>query len=291
MGKLKEGVMGSAFVRWTVVLAILSVCANILAIAAPAASREATLAAAAFSILAVLTAGKVLSQYRRRNEHGEDQPGTASLLKLQEDERKKLSRELHDGVGQIITAMKMELAHIRVTGEGDDQTRLERARSHADEALRTIRNVSVLLRPAVLDDLGLKPALEWLTRDFSRRTSIACQLKFSFEKDRSLPETVRMCAYRTVQEALTNCEKHSGARSVEVEVKAEAAGMQVSITDDGRGISSSDSQERGLGILGMRERAAILGGSLQVTSAHGTGTRVVLAVPFTAQTERSTVRA
>ncbi|HEY4364245.1 MAG TPA: sensor histidine kinase [Bryobacteraceae bacterium] len=283
--------MGSAFVRWTVVLAILSVCANILAIAAPAASREATLAAAAFSILAVLTAGKVLSQYRRRNEHGEDQPGTASLLKLQEDERKKLSRELHDGVGQIITAMKMELAHIRVTGEGDDQTRLERARSHADEALRTIRNVSVLLRPAVLDDLGLKPALEWLTRDFSRRTSIACQLKFSFEKDRSLPETVRMCAYRTVQEALTNCEKHSGARSVEVEVKAEAAGMQVSITDDGRGISSSDSQERGLGILGMRERAAILGGSLQVTSAHGTGTRVVLAVPFTAQTERSTVRA
>jgi len=291
MGTLKEGGAGRGWLRGAVVLAILSACANILAIAVPAVSRQAALAAGTLSVLAALIATKVLWDYREHNDPGEGQLGSAGLLKLQEEERKKLSRELHDGVGQIITAMKMELAHIRVTGEGDDQTRLERARSHADEALRTIRNVSVLLRPAVLDDLGLKPALEWLTRDFSRRTSIACQLKFSLENDLSLPETVRMCAYRTVQEALTNCEKHSGAGNVEVEVHTEGGGMQVSITDDGRGFSTALSQEGGLGILGMRERAAILGGSLQVTSREGAGTRVTLAVPFTAQTERSTVRA
>ena len=290
MGIRRQGQTAGRYLVSALVLAALSACVNILQAAWPTASRNAAPVVAVLSILAALIAGKALWEYRRGTEAGEGQLGSAHLLTVQEEERKKLSRELHDGVGQIITAMKMELAHIRVTGEGDDQIRLQRARSHADEALRTIRNVSVLLRPAVLDDLGLRPALQWLTQEFSRRTSVVCQLKYAVEDDRTLPETVRMCAYRTVQEALTNCEKHSEAAHVVVEVKSEGGEIQLSISDDGRGFSPAVSQESGLGILGMRERAQILGGSLQVTSAEGSGTRVTLTVPFEAQTERPTVR-
>jgi len=274
------------------VLALLSACANILGLILPATEPGAALAGGAISILAACVVAKALWGYREQI-HGmtEEQPSSTHLLTAQEEERKRLSRELHDGVGQIITAMKMELAHVKVAGGVDDNARLQRARSHADEALRTIRSVSALLRPAVLDDLGLKPALLWLTEDFSRRTSILCQLLCLLEDDWPLPEAVRMCVYRTVQEALNNCEKHSGAANVAVEVKSAAGGIQLSIDDDGRGFSSIRSEERGLGILGMRERAAMLGGSLEVSSSAGSGTRVTLVIPIANRAGKSPVRA
>ena len=203
---------------------------------------------------------------------------SARLLTMQEEERKNLSRELHDGVGQTVTALKMELARLNVA-DSRDAWRLDRARALADDTLRTIRNISLLLRPAVLDDLGLEAALQWQAEDFLRRTSVSCVLRCSLPDDRFVPEAVRTCIYRIVQEALNNCEKHAAASKVQIEVRQISDSIAVSIADDGRG-SSQSAGAAGLGILGMKERAAILGGRLEFTSEAGRGTRVNLTVPL-----------
>jgi signal transduction histidine kinase len=201
---------------------------------------------------------------------------SAHLLTIQEEERKKLSRDLHDGVGQTITALKMELARLRVA---DDRhaDRLDRARALADATLRTIRDISLLLRPTALDDLGLEAALQWHAADFSRRTSVKCELSCSFADERSIPESVRTCVYRIIQEALNNCEKHAHASKVNIEVHQSSEGIAVVVTDDGRGIPPDSTT--GLGILGMRERATMLGGHLELSSEAGTGTKVSLLLP------------
>jgi signal transduction histidine kinase len=202
----------------------------------------------------------------------------ARLITVQEEERKRLSRELHDGVGQVITALKMELS--RVEGSSEDQIRLDRARSHADEALRSIRTVSRMLRPTLLDDLGLEAALQWHLEDFGRRTGIRAELSFELPVEDVLAETVNTCIYRTVQESLNNCEKHSGATLVRVTVSQENHGLVVSIADNGKGMKSASAAQDGNGIRGMRERAHILGGQLRVESNEGKGTTVNLNLPW-----------
>jgi signal transduction histidine kinase len=213
---------------------------------------------------------------------------SAHLLTIQEEERKNLSRELHDGVGQMITALKMELARMKVV-DTLDGARLDRARDLADEILRTIRNISLLLRPTALDDLGLEAALQWHAEDFSRRTSVGCQLSCSLISGESIPESAKTCIYRIVQEALNNCEKHAAASKVTIEVHQSSEGIAVSVTDNGRGIPPDFAN--GLGILGMRERAHMLGGHLEVTSEAGLGTKVSLLVPgrFSYLSDRSRV--
>jgi len=198
------------------------------------------------------------------------------LMTVQEGERKRLSRDLHDGVGQIITALKMELSQVRGAGDGSDDDRLARARSHADEALSTIRNVSRMLRPTLLDDLGLEAALQWHVQDFGKRTGIACHLTYQLPGEDLLAEAVNTCIYRTVQEALNNCEKHSGATEVRVSVTENEQGWKVIVADNGRGFAESAPAGDRFGILGMRERAHMLGGSLQVESNIGQGTTVTL---------------
>jgi signal transduction histidine kinase len=203
---------------------------------------------------------------------------SARLLTIQEEERKNLSRELHDSVGQTVTALKMELARLNVA-DSRDAWRLDRARALADDTLRTIRNISLLLRPAVLDDLGLEAAMQWQAEDFLRRTSVPCELRCSLPDDRFVPEAVRTCIYRIVQEALNNCEKHAAASKVQIEVRQISDSIAVSVADDGRG-SPQPAGAAGLGILGMKERAAILGGRLEFISEAGRGSRVNLTVPL-----------
>lgn len=237
---------------------------------------------AAGSSLAILVISIAAWNTRRpKNAPGTDQQGapgdlSAHLLTIQEEERKNLSRDLHDGVGQMVTALKMELARLKVASDGD-AGRLVRARALADETLRTIRNISLLLRPTALDDLGLEAALQWHAEDFSRRTSVRCEVRWMLPDDQSIPEAVKTCIYRVVQEALNNCEKHAGANRVVIEVGQNSKGIAVSVTDDGRGIASDFSD--GLGILGMKERAGMLGGQLRVASEGGRGTTVSLLLP------------
>lgn len=211
----------------------------------------------------------------RSAESGDASDFSARLIRVQEEERKRLSRELHDGVGQIITALKMELSKLQAIDNEADRGRLHRARAHADEALQTIRNVSRLLRPTLLDDLGLEAALQWHVEDFTRRTGIRCRLSFRLRDD-SLNETVATGIYRTIQEALNNCEKHSGATEVSVTVEEEGYEIVVSIQDNGQGFSPESTGKDHFGILGMRERSHMLGGDLQIESKKGSGTTVTL---------------
>lgn len=204
---------------------------------------------------------------------------SAHLLNVQEEERRTLSRELHDGVGQSVTALKMELARIQ-PADAESQRRLERTRAIAGEVLQVIRNVSLLLRPTILDDLGLQDALQWHAEDFSRRTSIPCSLHYGLADSESLPDSIRTCVYRSVQEALNNCEKHASPHSVSIRVAQVREALVVTIADDGNGLADQARDAAGLGILGMRERAAMLGGTLDIQSATGAGTTVTLSVPY-----------
>jgi len=262
-----------------IAIAVLASLGSLLQISqGRAASGTALLASLgallSLGIAALVRAFRMPESTADRRETSSDL--SAHLLTIQEEERKNLSRELHDGVGQMVTALKMELARLRVN-DREDAERLDRARELANEMLRTIRNISLLLRPTALDDLGLEAALQWHAEDFTRRTSVRCELSCSLTDDQSIPDAVKTCVYRIVQEALNNCEKHAAASKVIIEVHQSPEGIAVSVTDDGRGVSPDSAH--GLGILGMRERAGILGGQLEFTSEAGAGTRVSLFLP------------
>lgn len=207
---------------------------------------------------------------------------SARLLEIQEEERKRLSRELHDEIGQTLTALRIEISHAHslLSHNGPAaRERLERARDLADRTVRTVRDISLLLRPSLLDDLGLSPALQSLAEDFTRRTNTPCEL-YEEGVQESLPDVVKTCVYRVVQEALNNVQKHAAARSVRIDVRQTAAELTVKVLDDGRGSEGHGPPGAGkLGILGMRERASSLGGSLVFQSTPGQGSAIELRLP------------
>jgi signal transduction histidine kinase len=203
------------------------------------------------------------------------------LMEIQEEERTRLSRELHDEIVQNVAVLKIEISQALAGLQNGSATEpLTRARELADRTVRTVRNISLLLRPSLLDDLGLGPALQWQTEDFARRTGVPCEY-FEENLQESLPDPVNTCVYRVTQEALRNCEKHSKAGRVSVRVTQAATGLSVEIRDDGVGFTSERRSPASLGVLGMRERAAALGGELRIDSLAGQGTLVRLWLPLT----------
>jgi signal transduction histidine kinase len=220
---------------------------------------------------------------------GELQRLSARLLEIEEEGRRRLSRELHDEIGQTLALLQIEISRTQALLGGPPSPlheHLARARELAERTVQTVRNISGLLRPALLDDLGLVPALQFQLEDFLRRSGIVCEFVDEGVADQ-LPDTVKTCVYRVVQEALHNCEKHAGARKVRVSVRQFPEALTAEIEDDGAGFQM-DGQHRpirsmGLGLLGMRERAGNAGGSLIVDSAPGHGTRIALRIPLTPQ--------
>jgi len=209
---------------------------------------------------------------------------SARLLEIEEEGRRKLSRELHDEIGQTLALLQIEISHAQALLAGTPvalKARLDRARELAERTVQTIRNISVLLRPALLDDLGLVPALQFQLEDFLRRSGIPCEFVEDGVADH-LPDAVKTCVYRVVQEALHNCEKHSGARKVRVTVRQLPGCLVTEIEDDGRGFQTDAERGAGLGLLGIRERAANAGGSLVIDSAPGRGARIALRIPLEA---------
>jgi signal transduction histidine kinase len=204
---------------------------------------------------------------------------SARLVTAQEDERRTLSRELHDDVGQALTALRVELSMIQRAPELPAQFRepIESARSIAEATLRTIRDLSHLLHPALLDDLGLIPALEWQLKTYSVRHGIATQLVHDRTVGR-LAQELETAVYRIVQEALTNVAKHARATTCHVYLQGLAHSVLVTIEDDGSGFDPRDSG-RGLGLISIRERATQLGGTVRIETAPGRGTRVLLELP------------
>ena len=191
---------------------------------------------------------------------------TRLLLRAQEDERRRIARELHDQAGQVLTAVKIQL---------DLEGRRE-AGEMVGRALAQVRDLGNLLRPAVLDDLGLLPALRDLVDDFARRTRVAARLECS-EALTDFPPEVEVALYRVVQEGLTNVARHAQAQSVRVHVESDGGRLRVAVADDGRGLSGEPTPH--LGLLGMRERVTALGGTLDISAAPGRGFRLDVTIP------------
>ena len=206
---------------------------------------------------------------------------SGQLRTAQEDERKLLSRELHDQVGQMLTGLRMELASITpIAGDpgGPAALRIARAKNTVEQTLRVVRNIAMLLRPSMLDDLGLTPALAWLMKEFERSHGLAIRSEIDPSVD-ALPDAWRTCIFRVVQEALTNASRHSGAHQVSVSFAASNGWVTGTIADNGRGFQRASQTPGGLGLLGMEERVRELGGSVQIDSAPGAGTRVEFRLP------------
>ncbi len=210
------------------------------------------------------------------------------LVAAQEEERKKLTRELHDHVGQMLTALRMEIGRAdRARGVSDTTLTqsIGEARRLLDTILRSVRDLVMGLRPSMLDDFGLQPALEWHVRDFRRRFNIPVELALSGELD-ALPEPYRTCVYRVVQEALTNCARHAHAQRVAITVRCERDTLDLVVADDGIGIDPARS--RGVGLVGIEERVRELHGSFDVRPRRPNGTElhVTLPIPITVEEAR-----
>ena len=202
---------------------------------------------------------------------------SARLVNAQEEERRNLSRELHDEIGQAMSAMLVELGRLEAAPLENEirRQRLASVRRMAETSVGMIRNMALLLRPSMLDDLGLVPALRWQAREVTRRTGLKVKMVADEIPD-ELPDSHRTCVYRVVQEALNNCAKHAQATEIRVTVRQDQDGLSVSVQDDGIGFDPS--QEKGMGLLGMEERVDRLGGLLRIEAHPGHGT--VLSIHF-----------
>jgi signal transduction histidine kinase len=213
---------------------------------------------------------------------------SAELVAAQENERRRLSRELHDEIGQVLSAMMLTLGNaassIRAGRDDEALRQVQLAQDMTEQNARVVRNLSLVLRPTMLDDLGLLSALKWLAREVSRTTEV--QVDVAAEQALVvLPEEHRTCVYRVTQEAVRNVTRHASARHVRIYLTREPAALKVSIQDDGKGFDPE--LEKGIGILGMKERVTRLGGRLQVDSERGRGAIVSFELPLPADLEAS----
>jgi len=220
---------------------------------------------------------------RERAEAAEGQLRRLSdqLVQTQEEERRSISRELHDEVGQMLTGLRMELRSLRRLQDAPREqfdARMEQTKSLLDRTLQAVRDIAMGLRPSMLDDLGLGPALEWQGRDFSRRYDIPVTVKVDAALD-NLPDHYRTNIFRIVQEALTNCARHAKAASVQISLAERDGAVRLTIADDGVGMNLETPRKRGLGLMGIQERVRKLGGQLSIQSSEMQGTLLSVEIP------------
>lgn len=206
----------------------------------------------------------------------------SAAQRAREHEKSRIARELHDELGQALTALQMDVTWCRARtppGESALPARLERMEALLEKTVAATRRISSDLRPLMLDDLGLLPALEWLVETFTERTGVACQLAVN-DHELELPDIEATAVFRTVQESLTNIAKHARASRVDVAIEHADSELAISVRDDGVGFSpDAPHKPNSFGLLGLRERAALLGGEARVVSAPGSGTRVEVRFP------------
>jgi signal transduction histidine kinase len=248
----------------------------------------ALVASLGIALLATLYSGRLEGQLRHQRQRDaqntEDlQRLSSKLITAQEEERRSIARELHDEVGQVLTAIKVELAVAKATMEasGVSPRVLDDARMITEGALQTVRDLSHLLHPAMLDDLGLRDAIDWYLRGFVKRHDIRTELVNDGLSERLAPET-EVAAFRIVQEALTNVVKHARATSCRVRLERRDQTVRISIEDDGVGFDPSalsDDSRQGLGLISIRERVAELRGTLSIERGTPGGSRLVVELP------------
>ena len=248
---------------------------------------------AAFSIHRILQLeDEAAARYREiSNARMELKALSARLVEAQEDERRSISRELHDEVGQALTGTLVEMANLSTLVRAGNlegiQAKAAEIKKEIENSISVVRNMALLLRPSMLDDLGLVPALQWQAREAVRRSGL--KVKVAAENiPEDLPEEYKTCIYRVVQEALHNSLRHAHPAMVRVTVRQQEERILLSIQDDGKGFNAHE--DRGLGLLGMKERVSRLGGDFAVESepGHGTVVRVSLPAPAFSLENQST---
>jgi signal transduction histidine kinase len=206
---------------------------------------------------------------------------SARLVAAQEDERRSISRELHDEVGQSLTGVLVEMANlstlIRTRDTESMAAKAGEIKKLIEDSIRVVRNMALLLRPSMLDDLGLVPALQWQAREVSKHSGVWVRVAAD-QVSEELPEEHKTCIYRIVQEALHNIVQHADAHDVKITVRQEQDRLLLSIQDDGRGFPAQ--QVKGMGLLGIEERVSYLGGSFAVDSGSGRGTLLSVMLPL-----------
>jgi signal transduction histidine kinase len=234
-----------------------------------------------------------LTEQRAREEQiaGDLQRLSAKLIHVQEDEQRRIAHDLHDAVGQALSAVKLELAvaQRKLDRIAAGANMLSDAQASADSALRSVRDLSHLLHPSALDDLGLVAALDSHLTEFRKRHEMSVDFVHHGLSGRQPPETER-AVYRIVQEAFTNIARHADARAVRVALSDHAGTIRVVVEDDGVGFDVARAEQpgrrSGLGLLSIRERASQLGGTVRIESGPSKGTRIEVELPGRDRTEQ-----
>jgi len=199
---------------------------------------------------------------------------------LREEEQKRIAREIHDELGQMLTGMKLDIHLMKKRVGAGIPTDLEDLSSQVDATISSVRRIASELRPSILDDFGLIPAIEWQAGEFESKFGIDCAFVCTDESV-SLDPEAEAAVFRIVQEALTNVARHAGASAVCVTVDSSDEDLRVTIEDDGIGIDRENAKKgRSLGILGMRERARLIGATLSIGTSNHSGTMVELTIPL-----------
>ncbi|MDA8123699.1 MAG: sensor histidine kinase [Deltaproteobacteria bacterium] len=235
---------------------------------------------AIFLIVAVVT-GTIAT--RLRNERERLRALASRLESIREEERSRIAREIHDELGQALTGLKIDLLRLsrRLTKDQEGLVgEIHAMGKLIDNEIQIIRKISSELRPGILDDLGLVSTIEWHLEDFKKRTEIQAEFVTTLE-DRNLNRDLSTALFRILQETLTNVIRHAQATYVKVSIKEDAGDIVLTVEDNGKGIPDRAAFDpKALGLLGIRERALIYGGELQVTGSKGRGTKIAVKIPL-----------
>jgi len=203
---------------------------------------------------------------------------------IREEEKARLARELHDELAQSLTALKMDTIWVRDHADGGLETvagKLSEMVAMLDHTVAATRRIAADLRPLLLDDLGLVPAIEWLASSFTQRCGLPCNLCIPDELDLELQEPYATAVFRIVQESLVNVAKHAAASQVTVTLEKFSDAVVLVVQDDGRGFCMTAARKpQSLGLMGLRERAQLLGGTASIKSAPGQGTCIKVSIPL-----------
>ena len=224
-----------------------------------------------------------------KNSHEQLRQLSAHLHSIREDESKRIARDLHDGLGQILTALKFDISMLdkqlkeQIPSNKEFKPLKKKTKSmisKVDATIDAMRRISANLRPVVLDDIGLNAAIEWLAGDFKERTNLGCKLELGSEEELVTEPEVATTLYRIVQEAFTNIIRHSRARNVKVSLIRNTKDIVLTVTDDGKGIAKGKRKSASsFGLVGIQERARGLGGTFEIEGKRGVGTTVTVIIP------------
>jgi signal transduction histidine kinase len=244
--------------------------------------RSQQLADGVFLLVARDLTDRLQTQQKLRDSYKSVRRLTAHLQNIREEERAGIAREIHDVLGQQLTVMKMDVSWLNRKIETEDpgiKSRIGNMLQSLNEIVKTIRRISSELRPSILDDLGLVPAMEWHLKEFENRSGIRSTLHTD-TITHNLNNAAKTALFRILQESLTNVAKHSQATEIVIRLEENADDVKLTIEDNGAGFEPENIKEkRTLGLLGMNERASMIGGRYEIQSSPGKGTVVRVSIP------------